>query len=103
MGLSAVSWGARANLLLLSAVMNTYSPEKILYIHSCSRSFPNAALVGSVCSAPGIHMLQVPRYRVQPRLQGRRGLDFSDVGVLYMNKWNGLDNDVLTRTLYLPL
>ena len=36
--------------------------------------------------------------------QGRReNLDwiFSDVGVLYMNKWNGLDNDAL-KGLSLP-
>ena len=53
-----------------------------------------------LCAPLPVHTLQVPRYRVQPRLQGKRGLDFSDVGVLYMNKWNGLDDDALTLTLY---
>ena len=59
MGLSAVSWGAAANLLLLSAVILTLLKK---FRMSILRSSPNAALVGSVCSAPGTHTAgtQVP-------------------------------------------
>ena len=59
-----------------------------ILLHSCSS--PHAVLV-ALCAS----RYTCCRYECK---QGRReNVDwiFSDVGVLYMNKWNGLDNNAL--------
>lgn len=55
------------------------------------RSSPNALLFGSVCFQ-GSHAAGT-----DSECGHRKNVDwiFSDVGVLYMNRWNGLDNDAL--------
>ena len=80
-------------------MINTYFLKKLSSIHSSLFTF-----FSSCCSSIPSVCIMVHTAAGRERKQGHReNVDwiFSDVGVLYMNKWNGLDNDAL-KGLSLP-
>ena len=89
MGLSAVIWVLE--LINVTTSSDTYFLEKLYFIHSSTFT-----VFSSWCSSHSV-CVKVHTADAKCKQRRRENVDwiFSDVGVLYMNKWNGLNNDVL--------